>query len=368
MWALGLLVRAGAPAAQPRQLLASQVPAGGFGLGGLRLASGAGVEVAGVAAVVDVADAPVQLDDAGGDPVEQVAVVGDQQQAAPVTGQPLLQPGDGVEVEVVGGLVEDQQDAVVVGAAAGPDLDQRPGQRHPLGLPAGQGGHVGVGQPAHAQAFEHRLDLPPAAAHLGDGARRERGLLVEHDHPGAAPPPDGPGLGLGPAGQHPQQRRLAAPVQPDHGDAVTARDGERDVGEQRLARPAGRQRRRVEQDHPSTVGPTARSTRPPRHVREEGVGGQFRSRPRGGRGRRPRWCRGCGAGPGARWRSRTRRQPNQRRCRHRPPLRPAGRAGAGGGRRACVAAPVRDRRWDTGSAGPADPCGRRTRTGGAAPR
>jgi hypothetical protein len=45
--------------------------------------------------------------------VEEVAVVGDQHQGAAVVAEPLLEPDHRVEVEVVGGLVEQQQ----VGAA-----------------------------------------------------------------------------------------------------------------------------------------------------------------------------------------------------------------------------------------------------------
>ncbi len=41
--------------------------------------------------------------------IEKIAVVGDQQQRARVGREPILQPHDGVEVEVVGGLIEQQQ-------------------------------------------------------------------------------------------------------------------------------------------------------------------------------------------------------------------------------------------------------------------
>ena len=44
----------------------------------------------------------------GGDGVEEVAVVGDGDEGAVVAGEEVLQPVDGVEIEVVGGLVEEQ--------------------------------------------------------------------------------------------------------------------------------------------------------------------------------------------------------------------------------------------------------------------
>ena len=52
--------------------------------------------------------AAVELDDAGGDAIEEAAVVGDDDDAALEVDQQLLEPLDGVEVEVVGRLVEQQ--------------------------------------------------------------------------------------------------------------------------------------------------------------------------------------------------------------------------------------------------------------------
>ena len=63
-----------------------------------------GAEVARVAAQ----DAAVQLDDAGRHAIEKRAVVGDQHHAALEAAQQLLQPIDGVEVEVIGRLVQQQ--------------------------------------------------------------------------------------------------------------------------------------------------------------------------------------------------------------------------------------------------------------------
>jgi len=48
-----------------------------------------------------------------GNGVEEVAIMGDEQQCTRVGTQPVLQPQHRVEVEVVGGLVEQQQ----IGAA-----------------------------------------------------------------------------------------------------------------------------------------------------------------------------------------------------------------------------------------------------------
>ena len=148
------LARAGRRApAQPRQLLAGQDLARRLVGRRLLLALGLALEVGVVAAVVDVAGAAVELEHLGRDPVEHVAVVGHQDQPAPERGQAVLEPGDGVDVEVVGGLVEDEQ--VAVG-------HQRAGQRDPLGLTARQRRRCRRRRSAPMpEPIEHRLGLPP---------------------------------------------------------------------------------------------------------------------------------------------------------------------------------------------------------------
>src|SRR3546814_1857959 len=63
----------------------------------------------GVVADVQLRAAALQVQGEGADVVEELAVVADQQQRARILEQPLLQPQHRVEVEVVGGLVEQQQ-------------------------------------------------------------------------------------------------------------------------------------------------------------------------------------------------------------------------------------------------------------------
>ena len=72
----------------------------------------------------------VDLDDLGGNPVQEIAVMGDDDDRAPVVHQIGLQPGDGVHVQVVGGLVQDNQ----VGL-----LQEELAQGHPGLLTAGEG-------------------------------------------------------------------------------------------------------------------------------------------------------------------------------------------------------------------------------------
>ena len=161
MRALGLRVRAGAPRRSQASSLRARLRRVRLRRRGLLLALGPALEVDVVAAVVDVAPAPVELEDPRGDPVEHVAVVGDEHEPAAEGGQAVLEPGDGVDVEVVGRLVEHQQVAVGHEGA---------GQRHPLGLTARQRGGVGVGQRRPCRGGRARR-RPPTVLGL---ARRRR--------------------------------------------------------------------------------------------------------------------------------------------------------------------------------------------------
>ena len=90
----------------------------------------------GVVALVGDAFAAVELEDPAGHVVEEVAIVGDGHDRALVLGQVALQPGHRLGVEVVGGLVQQQQ-------------VRRPQQQaaecHPPALAPGEDRHVGVG-------------------------------------------------------------------------------------------------------------------------------------------------------------------------------------------------------------------------------
>ena len=79
--------------------------------------------------------AAVELEDPLGDVVEEVAIVGDRDDRARVLLEEPLEPGHGLGVEVVGGLVEQQQ----VGLAK-----QQAAQRDAALLAAREGGDVGV--------------------------------------------------------------------------------------------------------------------------------------------------------------------------------------------------------------------------------
>ena len=115
------------------------------------------VEPRRVVALEREAPAAVELEDPLGHVVEEVAVVGDGHDRARVLLQEPLQPVDRLGVEVVGGLVEEQQ--VGVG-------EQQPAQRHPAPLAARQRGHVGVVGRA-AQGVHGDLDVAVEVPRVG---------------------------------------------------------------------------------------------------------------------------------------------------------------------------------------------------------
>ena len=151
---------------------------------------------------MEEARAAIELEHLRAGTVEHVAVMGDKQQAAAPASEALFEPADGVEVEVVGRLVEHEQ----VGF-----LQERSSKRYPLRLPTRQCGDLGVEQPIHAEVTEDRLGFPRLCgidtrchrfAHRAGG---EHGLLIEHRNAHAAATADNTRLRLGQPGQDAQQ-------------------------------------------------------------------------------------------------------------------------------------------------------------------
>ena len=97
-------------------------------------------------------------------------------------GDALLQPRDGVEVEVVGRLVEDQEHRIVVGTSPGPTSTRTRGQRDPLGLAARQPRHIGIDPRRHTDPVEHGLGFPAFAYSAAHRAGRKRRILIEEHH------------------------------------------------------------------------------------------------------------------------------------------------------------------------------------------
>lgn len=160
--------------------------------------------------------------------------MGDDDRGALPGAQHFFEPGNAVEVEVVGGLVEQQQ----VGL-----LDQGAGQRDALARTARQAGDLGVrGQ---AELFQHgayaRRALPvfvvafDVADHVEDsGVFVQLRLLFDRGHAQPRTAGDVAVVGNGAAIQQPQQRGLAGAVAADEADALAGLDGEVGVVQQRM--------------------------------------------------------------------------------------------------------------------------------------
>ena len=83
--------------------------------------------------------------------------MGDEQYSAGKAAQQPFQPGDGIDIEVVGRLVEDEQLRVA---------DQGTRQRDPLPLPAGQ--RLDLAVRLQSQLRDDRLDAVGSAPTIGD--------------------------------------------------------------------------------------------------------------------------------------------------------------------------------------------------------
>ena len=203
-----------------------------------------------------------EFDDPVGHGVDEVAVVADEQQGAGPGRQLLLEPGDGVDVEVVGRLVEDQH--VGLGQQQTTEGDPHPPTARELGDGSVDGGVleaetgedlVGLGlEGVAAHRLETTLDVAVVGEDLvlvGVGVAherlelaesvRERGELtgagqhllhhragggvdevlreVAHDHVAGAG--DRAGVGVGVADEDLDERGLAGPVAADERDAAT---------------------------------------------------------------------------------------------------------------------------------------------------
>jgi hypothetical protein len=227
----------GGTALEPGQFLAHEVLSFGLDRCGLSVAFHALQDVGGVPALEGIDHTVVDLPHAGADRIQEPPVVRDHDQAAgactPAGVQVSGEPRDALDVEMVGGLV--QQQHVVV-------AHQQGRQVHPAELPTGQGVQVRLEVDVGEQSGHHVPDpgvggplvVRPVADHTGAHAHPgdDRVLLVEHAHPDPAPYRDPTGIDLPGACEGPQQRGLAVTVAADDADPVPVLDPERDRVEQ----------------------------------------------------------------------------------------------------------------------------------------
>ena len=159
--------------------------------------------------------------------------MGHDDQRARVVDNVLGEPADSLDVEVVGGLVENQQ--VDLG-------EQQPGQGGPAPLATAQTADQGLVVDFAEQVLHHRARPRIGGPGIGLGIAEHRvqhGLvrvevvaLTEVPEPQVAIVGDPAAVGLLTPGQDLQERRLAVAVAPDHADALTTAYAETDRVEQ----------------------------------------------------------------------------------------------------------------------------------------
>ena len=232
-----------------------------------------GLQVGRVVALVGVGLAPVELEDPAGHVVEEVPVVGDGEDGTRVGRQVALEPLHRLGVEVVGGLVEEQQRRLLeqelaqghpAALATGEVVDELVGRRaaqrvHRLVEPAVEVPRVGVvevglevthlgeqGVVVRVGVGELLGDLVVAvelALDLVDGlldvledrlALGQRRLLLEHADRRAGVDDRVAVVGLLQAGHDLEQRRLAGAVGADDADLGAVQEGQGDVVEDDL--------------------------------------------------------------------------------------------------------------------------------------
>lgn len=205
------------------------------------------------------------FDDLGGDGVQKLAVVRNQQQGARIAGQPLLQPDDGFQVQVVGRFIQQQQiraahqrlRQVQAHAPAARKAGHRSGGGFLAKAQAGQElagarrGGVGVdgGQFAvqaanrlaivggfgGGQLLLQRAQLGVAIQHIIQRrAAQRRGFLGDMRHRPAGRKQRITAVGVQLPAQQGKQAGFARAIAADNADALAGVDGEGDAVEQLL--------------------------------------------------------------------------------------------------------------------------------------
>jgi hypothetical protein len=214
---LGLCRTSFDASAEPRQFSSGEVATNLFGRGCPLLAFCLNLEQSRVATGVNERLASVDLDHSSRDLIEEEPIVTHQDYGAPKTHYLLFEPLDGVEVEVVRGLVEDQYAEFFA-----EDLSQRDA----LELAAGEILRFDVGLVKHSEAVECGVDLPARAEGFTNGARRQPGDLLQEADANVATTANCAGVGDERSGDDSEQRRLADTVDSDHTDSISRGDGQ----------------------------------------------------------------------------------------------------------------------------------------------
>ncbi len=213
-------------------------------LGGLLFLAGVLlVQVVVVVAGVLVEPAAAQFEDARAKRIQEFAIVGNEDQPAGVTREIVLEPEQGLEIEVVGRLVEHEQRGLA---------DQQAGEVRAHDPAAGKGFGllvmVGLAETEAGQDFlgarlERPVDVVIVVVFrdelLAAGGDREHGFLADRRaflrqvaEIRPALPLDGALVGLFLAEDQVEQRGFARPVRPDQAEAISARNEKRYLREE----------------------------------------------------------------------------------------------------------------------------------------
>ena len=178
----------------------------------------------------------MHLPGVGRDLVEKPAIVGDDDEPARVRRPPFLEmlgePGDALDVEVVGGLIE--EDDV-------PVADEQLSEGHAPALATRQIAQPGRPGEVGEQPVDHVADLrvtrPLVLIEMADDHLRNGVIVAEHvglvEHPDRRTPAnsDAATIRFDASREEAEKRRLAVAVAPDDTDAVTFVNADSDAVE-----------------------------------------------------------------------------------------------------------------------------------------
>jgi hypothetical protein len=202
----------------------------GLGLEGFGFTDQEGIVIAIPVAQV----AAVEFDDAGGEAAEEGAVMGDEEEGPAIAQEKGFQPGDGIEVEMVGRFIEEDD----IGGA-----EEGMGEKDPATGTPGEGGELGFG--VELKSGEDLPGFESLAGIIGilvSGADDIQCMAVEvaWDLLGEAGdtdfrcPDDLAGIRFGFAGQDAEHGAFPRAVDAKQADAVTPLDVQFHIIEQRF--------------------------------------------------------------------------------------------------------------------------------------
>lgn len=192
---------------------------------------------------MEICTASIDLEHFGGDAVEYVTVVGDEEKPATECGESFFEIRDGVEIEVVRGFVENE---------SVPFAAEKRCKGDALGLATRELIGSGIEHVSHAEPEERSFCAPRVntdACRFTHGPRGKHRVLREDTDPGVAARTNLARIGGEFAGEDAQQGAFPAAIQSHDADAVACRDGDGEVAKERSVRPRGRYSLRVKHDH-----------------------------------------------------------------------------------------------------------------------